>query len=419
MEKNITLKVEDLDVIGQLKYENDNKSEILLILPINEGHYFKKLYDNPEAFNINGKFEDDCEFTAFYCYVVPALYTPDNNSIVDAFKAIIDFHSNEESGRLIMYKIDIGKLYLNASDVNDEMSVKKIDVKFSSIEQWIPYDENKKFSIKQNDYYITISNSFITIEPSHVVTLKRLNQILFDLRVFFEVLVLNNDVKTIEKFIYTVDDTKIEEIMRYKKEEKDNEKFLFSYDATNIENILNSWFEAKSKYGRIFDYLSGILNESSIVHLELKYFALAQWVEGYSREFLNNKVQTIINEYVENSDDQKLLLSQSQNSNNFRKNLKDMFKLKDLKILIGIQNREDQKNFIDQIICYRNHLTHINIESKLNDTQIMHLYEILKDIIYILIMKELDVAIYNKRIDEIKRKYIAYKSLQDTIKKCE
>ncbi len=38
MEKNITLKVEDLDVIGQLKYENDNKSEILLILPINEGH---------------------------------------------------------------------------------------------------------------------------------------------------------------------------------------------------------------------------------------------------------------------------------------------------------------------------------------------------------------------------------------------
>ncbi len=96
-----------------------------------------------------------------------------------------------------------------------------------------------------------------------------------------------------------------------------------------------------------------------------------------------------------------------------------MFKLKDLKILIGIQNREDQKNFIDQIICYRNHLTHINIESKLNDTQIMHLYEILKDIIYILIMKELDVAIYNKRIDEIKRKYIAYKSLQDTIKKCE
>lgn len=394
---NITLKVGDLDVIGQLKYKNDNKSEIFLTLPASQSHYLKDLFYNPKIVNFNGKFEDDCEFTAFYSHVISASINLQNAKMT--------------------YVIEIGKLYLNASNVNDEMSVKKVDVKFSS--KWILHDENKKIFIKQNDCYITISNSFITVEPSHVVTLKQLNQTLFDLRVFFEVLVLNNDVKTIEKFIYTVDDTKIEEIMRYKKEEKDNEKFLFSYDATNIENILNSWFEAKSKYGRIFDYLSGILNESSIVHLELKYFALAQWLEAYSRELLHGEVKAIINEHIKSSDDKELLLSQSQNSNNFRKSLKDMFKLKDLKILIGIQNSEDQKKFIDQIICYRNHLTHINIESKLNDTQIMHLYEILKDIIYILIMNELDVAIYNKRIDEIKRKYIAYKSLQDTIKKCE
>jgi hypothetical protein len=418
VEKSVIIKVEDLDVIGQLKYGNDNKSEIFLTLPLNKSHYFKKLYDNLEAFNINGQFEDDCQFTAFYCYVVQLLL-PTSGSLFNDLIAVRDFYSNEESNTLIKYRIEIGKLYLNASDVNDETSVNKVDVKFSSIEQQLLNNENKKIFIKQNDCYITISNDFITIEPLHVITLKKLNQILFDLRVFFEVFVLNNDVKIIEKFIYTVDDTKIEEVMRYKSEQLTKEEFLFRYDTNSIESILNHWFEAKNTYGKIFDYLSGILNESSIVHLELKYFALAQWIEAYSREFLNNKIQTIINEPVENSDDQKLLLSQSQNSNNFRKNLKDMFKLKDLKILIGIQNSEDQKIFIDQIICYRNHLTHINIESKLNNTQIMHLYEILKDIIYILIIKELDVAIDSKRIDEIKRKYIAYKSLQNTIKKCE
>lgn len=399
MEKNITLKVQDLDVIGQLKYGNDNKLEIFLTLPATQSHYLKDLFYNPKTVNFNGKFEDDCEFTAFYCHVISASINLQNAKMT--------------------YVIDIGKLYLNAADASDEMIIKKVDVKFSSIEKWLPNNDNKKIFIKQNDCYITISNSFITIEPLHVVTLRQLNQILFNLHVFFEVVVLNSDVQTTKKFIYTVNDKKIEEIMRYKKEEKDNENFLFSYDTSNIENILNHWFETKSKYGRIFDYLSGILNESSIVHLELKYFVLAQWLEAYSRELLHGEVKAIIKEHIKSSDDKELLLSQSQNNNNFRKNLKDMFKLKDLKTLIGIQNSEYQKNFIDQIICYRNHLTHINIESKLNNIQIMYLYETLKDIIYILIIKELDVAIDSKRIDEIKRKYIAYKSLQDTIKKCE
>lgn len=418
MKKNITLKVQDLDVSGQLKYENDNKAEIFLTLPLNQSHYFKKLYDNPEAFNINGKFEDDSEFTAFYSHVIQALHTPTNNSDVNTFKALIDFYSNEESDILIKYKIDIGKLYLNASDVNDEMNVKKVDIKFSSINQWIPNDENKKIFIKQNDCYITISNNFITIEPSAVVTLQHLNRIVFDLLVFFEVLVLNNTVNSIEKYIYAIDDTKIEEVMRYNQEAKISEQFLFSYDTNSIERILNRWFEAKNTYGKIFDYLSGILNENSIVHLELKYFALAQWIEGYSREFLNNKVQIIINECVENSDDKNLLLSQSQNSNNFRKNLRDIFRCKDLKTILGITNSKDQSSFIDQIICYRNHLTHINIKDDLNNKQMSNLYEILKDMIYILLMKELEVQIEEKYIVEIKRKYTSYTNFQASIEKC-
>ncbi len=418
MERNIIVEIDDLKINGQLIYEDTQKYKIDLTLPISQSHYFQDLFDNSKAFILNGKLDDECKFTAFYCHIVQVLYTPKNSSVADGLIAIIDFYSNQESDRLIIYKIDIGKLYLNVSNVNEEIKVKKVDVKFSSIDAWIPENENKKVFISRNNCHISISNDFISIEVSNSVSLKQLDKIVFDLRVFFEVVLLDNDVQIIQKFIYIVDDTKIEEVMRYKKEERDSEKFLFRYDANSIENILNFWFKAKSKYGRIFDYLSGILNESSIVHLELKYFVLAQWLEAYSRELLDGEVKAIINKHIEISDEKALVLSQSQNGNNFRKNLKDMFKLKDLKTLIGIQNSEDQKQFIDQIICYRNHLTHINIESKLNNTQIMHLYEILKDIIYILIMKELDAIVDNRRIDEIKRKYMRYKILQDTIEKC-
>lgn len=418
MEKSITLKVEDLDVSGQLICKDDNESEIFLTLPNSKSDYFKNLFDDPKPFNINGKFEDGSEFTAFYCYIVEKKYIPSkNDSLIKALKASVAFSLNEELDGLIQYKIDIVKLYLNAPNVKDEMSVKKIEIKFSSLDQWIPNDENKKISIKQNNCEITISNNFITIESSLVDTLQKLDQIVFDLRVFFEVLVLSNDIKSIKKYIYTANDTKIEEVMRYKPEQLTKENFLFQYDTNNIEDILNHWFEAKNTYGKIFGYLSGILNESSIVHLELKYFALAQWIEGYSREFLNNKVQTIINERVENSDDKKLLLSQYQNSNNFRKNLRDVFRCKDLKTILEI-NSKDKKELIDQIICYRNHLTHINIKDDLNNTQMFNLYEILKDMIYILLMKELDVTIDDNRIDEIKRKYMIYKNLSVSIQKC-
>jgi len=374
VEKNVTLKVEDLDVCGQLKYENDNKSEIFLTLPKNKSHYFKKLFANPEAFNINGKFEDDSEFTAFYSHVIQALHTPENNSIAQYFKAFEDFHLNEESDILIKYKIDIGILYLNASDVNDEMCVKKVDVKFSSIDQWIKNDENKKIFIETNKCHIDISNDFIGIETSAPVSLKQMNEIVFDLRVFFEVVVLSSDIQAIQKFIYTVDGNKIQEVMRYKNREKAKEKFLFAYDANSIEDILNRWFEAKSTYGKIFDYLSGILNESSSVYLDLKYFTLAQWMEAYSREFIKNEVYSIIDSVIQKNDDKILLKSQCQNQNSFRKNLNNIFKIRGLdEVCFGRNNRNERDDLIHDIICYRNNLTHLNIIDNLNHTQMMHL----------------------------------------------
>lgn len=387
MKKNI-IEIDGFKIDGHLIHEYDNKYGIFFSLSIREAEYFHKLFNNQEIIHFNGVFSDKNEFTAF-----------DSN----VYNAKIDIENKK-----MKYKVDIGKLYLNASNVNDEMSVKKVDVKFSSIEKWLPNNENKKIFIKQNDCYITISNSFITIEPSLIVTLKQLDEILFNLRVFFEILFLNNNVKTIEKFIYTVDDTKIEEVMRYKSEQLTKEEFLFRYDTNSIESILNRWFEAKNTYGKIFSNLSGILNESSAEYLELKFLMLAQWIEAYSREYLTNTLQTIINERVENSNDNK-----------YRKNLKQLLQIKNIdEIIFGNSSKKKRDSLIDQIICYRNHLTHLNVKDDLNDTQMSNLYEILKDMIYILLMKELDVEIDDNRIGEIKRKYMRHKSLEASIQKC-
>lgn len=394
VEKNVSFQIESTQFNGKIIYSNADNCNIKCTLLKPDSSILQKLFENGSIFEFSGIVEKTEEFTALNCDVRegirPVSYLFIENTIE------------------LNYKIDIGKLYLNASHVNDEMSVKKVDVRFSSVDEWIPNEVRKKIFINQNDCFITLSNSFITIEPSSPITLQQLDKMLFDLQVFFEVLILNNSVKTIEKYIYTIDDTKIEEVMRYKQEPKANEKFLFRYDTNNIESILNHWFEAKNVYGKIFSYLSGILNESSAEYLDLKFLMLAQWIEAYSREFLNNKVQTIINECVENSE-----------ANTYRKNLKQLFQTKNIdEIIFGNSSSQKRNKLIDQIICYRDHLVHLNVKDDLNRTQMINLYEILKDLIYIFLIKELDVAIDDRRINEVRRKYMRYETLSKSITPC-
>jgi hypothetical protein len=388
VEKNVSFQIESTPLNGKILYGNADNCNIKCTLVKPDSSVLQKLFENGSIFEFSGIVEKAGEFTALNC---------DVRDSISSFPYLV-----------INYKIDIDKLYLNASHVNDEMSVKKVDVRFSSVDKWIPNDEKKKIFIKQNGCSITLSNSFITLEPSSPITLQQLDKMLFDLRVFFEVLILNNSVKTIEKYIYAIDDTKIEEVMRYKKEPKANEEFLFGYDTNSIESILNHWFEAKNMYGKIFSYLSGILNESSAEYLELQFLMLAQWIEAYSRESLNNKVQSSINECVENSE-----------ANTYRKNLKQLFQTKNIdEIIFGNSSRSKRNGLVDQIVCYRDHLVHLNVKDDLNVRQMGNLYEILKDLIYIILMKELDVAIDTKRIHEIRRKYMRYQTFSESIVKC-
>lgn len=394
VEKNVSFEIESTQFNGKILYGNADNCNIKCTLVKPDSSILQKLFENASIFEFSGIVEKAGEFTALNCDVIDG---------IKPFPYLVIDNTIE-----LNYKIDIGKLYLNASHVNDEMSVKKVDVRFSSVYKWIPNDEKKKIFIKQNDCSITLSNSFITIEPSSPISLQQLDKMLFDLRVFFEVLILNNSVKTIEKYIYTIDDTKIEEVMRYKKEPKANEIFLFRYDANSIESILNHWFEANNMYGKIFSYLSGILNESSAEYSELKFLMLAQWVEAYSREFLNNKVQTIIDECVKNSGDKT-----------YRKNLKQLFQTNNIdEIIFGNSSTKKRNGLVDQIVCYRDHLVHLNVKDDLNKTQMVNLYDILKDLIYIILMKELDVAIDDDRIDEIRRKYMRYQTFSKSIVKC-
>lgn len=421
MEKNVSFQIDNTILNGKLIYGNGGKNDIKCTLFKANSAVLQNLFENRSIFKICGTWDNTREFTALKCDV--------RDGIINFFQYLFIDKKSE-----LPYKIDIGKLYLNTSDVNDEMSVKKIDVKFSPIDQWIPNDENKKFFIKENDCYITLSNNFITIESSLVVTLKQLDQILFNLQVFFEVLVLNNEVKSIKKYIYTVDDTQIEEVMRYKSEEPTKKEFLFRYDTNRIEDILNRWFEAKNTYGKIFDYLSGILNESSAEYLELKFLMFAQWIEAYSGEKfkgqkkqfekeernIKENIKQIIGK-IENDEDKKLVQQYCKfnNEDTFTKKVKFLFINGILNDIFDFSNHEEKLDiFINDIKKYRNHLTHINIKDDLNNTQMLNLYEILKDMIYILLMSELKVTVEEKHITEIKRKYIKYTNLQASIQKC-
>ena len=238
---------------------------------------------------------------------------------------------------------------------------------------------------------------------------------------------LNKDIEIIEKHFYLKDETKIEEIRKYEKDEEKNQLkasyLIRENNKFDIEKSLNLWFEAKEKYGKIFDYLSGILKESTHKYMQFKFFALSQWFEAYSREFLKNKVLQIVNNSIIQDIDKKLLKSIPGNNNTFRTNLNGLFIIKKLELIIfDKQDKNKKDDLIKDIVGYRNNLTHLNVKDNLNMQQVVNLYSILKNLIYLFIMEELQVQndrSYTDFKNETNYFYKKYDVLSKTIKKCE
>lgn len=395
--EDVTFELNNIQFNGKL----NRKSEMIeLTLSLEDKKYLHSLHENRSRFDVNGEFFNKQKFTAVNCFVYPP-----------------------EIPLFGSYQIVVGKLYLNDWNISKILDVKKACVVFSHMPDFI---KSEKVHVKRHSCSISLTNKEITIETYNAIGLNNMDNIIFELEIFFQIIILNKDVTQNKKYFYTQEDKKIEQILKEQKsdDEVKNQFLIRKIDEIDVSTVLNRWFDVKQKYGKVFDYLSGILNESSIVHLELKYFALAQWIEGYCRvrfaqnnqeasaeeEMQKQKVMEII-QSIQEVEARELLLKcyEFKKQDTFLKNLKKL--LKEENFLSG----PNIKKLVGELVEHRDYLVHINKEDNLNIMQISHLYEILKLMIYILILKELDAIKcinYKMFSEQLKIKYRDYKTLK-------
>lgn len=422
MTRNISFQIENKIFCGNLIYGNGKDNEIKCTLFKPDSKILQNMFqsENDCIFTLNGRIENIENFTATNCDV--------RDGIIP-----ICYHFVEKD-RELDYKINIGTLYIGVSNINKTIkNIKKCEFKIS---HQIPFLKNtKKIYISKHNFNIKFDENII-IKFENSISLDELNQILFDLKIFFQILVLNKDIEIIEKHFYLEDETKIEEIKKYEKDEESNQSIttylIKENDKFNIENSLNLWFEAKEKYGKIFDYLSGILKESTLKHMEFKLFALSQWIEAYSTVLFNTgniekdikkiklkNLKNAINTSNLTEQEKKDLIdncSYDTKGYTFVQKLNQLFNKNDFFENLFDSNEE----LLKDIVRYRNNLTHLNVKDNLNNQQAVNLYEILKNLIYLFIMEELQVQDnrnYNEFKNTVNHFYKKYDTLYKNIEK--
>ncbi len=299
MIKNTSFQIENTTFQGKLIYGNGNENEIKCTVLKSHNNIWQDIYGC--IFKFNGAIENIGNFTAINCDVRDRINTNDKE---------------------FDYKINIGTLYIGVSNIDKTTkNIKKCEF---NISHKIPFLKNNlQINIHKYNFNIKFDENII-IRFDKSISLIELNLILFDLKIFFQMLVLNKDIEITEKYFYLEDETKIQEIKKHEKEKNQSKTsyLIKENDKLDIEKSLNLWFKAKEKYGKIFDYLSGILKETTLIYMEFKLFALSQWIEAYSTILFETK--------------------------NMEKNIKKI-KVKELKNAINTSNLSDEekKNLID------------------------------------------------------------------------
>lgn len=408
MEKDISFQIESESFQGKIKYGSGNKIEIKCSPMISDSNILQNKFEEGTIFNLNGKIKNK-KFTAINCFIRDG---------IDLFPYIG------------IEKINIGNLYIGVSNINNKIkNIKKCNFKISHQIPFLINDKQVYIHKHKHNFNIKFDKSII-IEFKNSVSLDDLNQILFDLKIFFQILVLNKDIEIIKKYFYLEDETEIEEIRKYEKNFNRQQTNYLIDNYNNIDKSLKLWFKAKEKYGKIFSYLSGILKENTLNHIEFKLFALSQWVEAYSTALFetNDKEKDIKKDEKELkklingsnlSDEAKNNLIDNWHydtkGHTFVEKLKQLFKKNDFFSNLFNEN----KNLIEDIKAYRNKLTHLNVKDNLNSEQMVNLYEILKNLIYLYIMDELELqdnSNYHKFKKEANHFYKKYENLSKLLK---
>jgi hypothetical protein len=417
MPKTVSFIIENKTFQGELTYGDKNEIKCTLLKPHSEILQDMFESENGYFFEISGTMEDNKAFTGLNCFVRSGT-NPLGYLLVD-------------KNRELNYSIYIGTLYIGATKIDkNTKNIQKCEFKVS---HQIPFLKNtEQIQVYEHNFKIQF-NETVVIEFDKSVSLDELNQVLYNLKIFFQVLVLDKDIEIVKKIFHIADKTKIKEIVKYQKDELVNQLIknylIKNYDKFDIESSLNLWFGAKEKYGRIFDYLSEILSETTIKHLDFKLFALAQWVEAYStvlfetpkKEKNIKRKEKELKKAIKISnllDEDKNYLIEHWNYDKkgqaFIEKLKELFSKNDFFINLFDSN----ENLLKDIKYYRNSLTHINVKDTLNMQQVANIYEILKNFIYLLIMEELQVKNdknYAFFKEEAKYYYKKYDALSKTI----
>ncbi|CAM3920714.1 HEPN domain-containing protein [Arcobacter cloacae] len=391
---------------GTLVYGNLDLENKCIILDLNIynsivkelNDYFNEAYQ----FDIFGVFDDGRKISAFTCSVI-------------------------EFNFLGKTKIHFLQLYVGNIHMKDSKNqkVKKVIFQISGVNN-LP---NINSLIIQENFSLTILNDKKTFQISveNTICLDEINKVIFELTTFFQIIILDVNIEFDKKIFYTQNNEEIELVLKSRKIENDKTiNKLIDFDSIN-EKTLIKWFDTKKRFGKIFDYLSGIFNNNASTYIELNYFLLIQWIEAYCGVLYKSN----INEKNIEKKKKKLMevIDKSCLSEEDKQDFKDNAKYdkqgyifsKKLELLFdGNETLKDlfnsDKTLLDDIKHYRNNLTHINIVDNLDNQEMHNLHEILKNIIYILIIEELTLPksrFYDYFKKEAKRYFKLYKDMKE------
>lgn len=358
-------------------------------------------YENHQ-FDIFGEFDDNVKrISALKCNVVEL--KPFGKTKIHFLQLYIgDIHIKDSKNE------NINKVLFQISHVNNLPNINSLVIQ-------------EKFSLTILDDKKTFQ-----ISVKNTISLDEINKVIFELTTFFQIIILDISIELDKKIFYNPKKEEIELVLKSTKiaDDKSINK-LISFDSIN-EDILIKWFDTKKRFGKIFDYLSGLFKAS--VYIELNYFLLIQWIEAYCGVLYKSN----INEKNIEKKKKKLteIIDKSCLSEEDKQDFKDNAKYdkqgyifsKKLELLFdGNETLKDlfnsDKILLDDIKHYRNNLTHINIVDNLNNQEMHNLHEILKNIIYILIIEELKLPksrFYDDFKKEAKRYFKLYKDKKVT-----
>jgi hypothetical protein len=325
-------------------------------------------------------------------------------------------------------KIHFLQLYIGNIHIEDSKNqkVKKVIFQISGVNN-LP---NINSLIIQEKFSLTILDDKKTFQISveNTISLGEINKVIFELTTFFQIIILDINIELDKKIFYTQNNEEIELVLKSTKIENDKTiNKLIDFDSINEETLIK-WFDTKKIFGKIFDYLSGIFNNKASIYIELNYFLLIQWIEAYCGVLYKSN----INEKNIEKKKKKLteIIDKSCLSEEDKQDFKDNTKYdkqgyvfsKKLELLFdGNETLKDlfnsDKTLLNDIKHYRNNLTHINIVDNLDNQEMHNLHEILKNIIYILIIEELKLAksrFYDDFKKEAQRYFELYKEKKVT-----